>query len=314
MGQVWNTSADGGFMYSDQLSSYLRMVLLPTVQFRQFCDAEDHMDKGLHRGANFYWNVYSKIATKGATLSENAPMPTSKFTITQASGTIAEYGNSVPYTGLLDDLSEHPVKEVIDKVLRIDAAETLDDAAHTQFAASPLTVTPASGNSATAITLETTGTATATNNLAMNKQHVKLIVDQAKERNIPGYFPNGDYGFISRPSTIRGFKDDLEALHIYVDSGFQMMLNGETGRYEGTRFFEQTQVASDGWTNAKSDRGYFFGQDTVHEAVSIAEELRGKIATDYGRDRGIAWYALLGFKLVHSVAAQARIIRWESAA
>ena len=34
---------------------------------------------------------------------------------------ITEYGNSVDYTGKLDDLSEHPVKEVINKVLKNDA-------------------------------------------------------------------------------------------------------------------------------------------------------------------------------------------------
>lgn len=313
-GQVWSVSADGGFLYSDQLSDYMRMVLLPTVKYRQFCDADDHTDKGLHAGEAFYWNIYSKVATKGAALSENAPMPTTKFTITQGSGTITEYGNSVPYTGKLDDLSLHPVKTIINKVLKVDATEALDDAAHAQFDATLLTVTPASGNSTTAITLETTGTATATNNVAMNKTHIKLIVDQMKERNIPGYFDNGDYGSVARPSTYRNFKNELESVHQYVNPGFDMILNGEIGRYEGTRFFEQTQIASAAWTNGLSDQAFFFGADTVHEAIAIPEEIRGKIPGDFGRDKGIAWYALLGYKIVHSVAAQSRIIEWASAA
>ncbi len=42
----------------------------------------------------------------------------------------------------------------------------------------------------------------------------------------------------------------------------------------------------------------FFGADNVYEAVSIPEEIRHKIAQDYGRDQGLCWYALLGFKLV----------------
>jgi hypothetical protein len=43
-----------------------------------------------------------------------------------------------------------------------------------------------------------------------------------------------------------------------------------------------------------------------------------KIPTDYGRSKGVAWYALLGFGLVHTAAmnsaANARIVMWDSAA
>jgi hypothetical protein len=35
-----------------------------------------------------------------------------------------------------------------------------------------------------------------------------------------------------------------------------------------------------------------------------------KIPTDFGRSKGIAWYALLGYGIVHTAAAQARILKW----
>lgn len=54
--------------------------------------------------------------------------------------------------------------------------------------------------------------------------------------------------------------------------------------------------------------------DTVTEALVIPEEIRLKLATDYGRSRGLAWYALGGFGLVHSDATSARIVWWDSAA
>ncbi len=311
-GQVWNTNSLGGFMYSDELSDLLRMSLQPMHRFRQFSDAKDATSKGLHKGEAFTWNVYSKVATAGGQLSENSAMPESNFTITQGSLVVSEYGNSVPYTGVLDDLSKHPVSEIIHKVMKNDANDALDTAAHAQFDATPLSVAPASGTSATAITLETTGS-TITNNLAMSNTHVKLIVDTMKERDIPVY--NGsDYFCIARPSTLRAFKDDLEGIHQYVDAGFQMIMNGEVGRYEGTRFIEQTGIASEAWTNSASDAAYFFGEDTVAEAIVIPEEVRGKIPTDYGRSKGVAWYYLGGFGLVHTTAAQSRIIKWDSAA
>jgi hypothetical protein len=57
-------------------------------------------------------------------------MPETNFTIMQGTMTITEYGNSVPYTGKLDDLSEQPVKEIINKVLKNDAKKALDQQAY----------------------------------------------------------------------------------------------------------------------------------------------------------------------------------------
>ena len=56
------------------------------------------------------------------------------------------------------------------------------------------------------------------------------------------------------------------------------------------------------------------GGDTVTEAIVLPEEIRGKIPGDYGRSRGIAWYYLGGFGLVHPDAANARVLMWDSAA
>ena len=317
-GQVWSTDSAGGYMYSGELSNTLRNSLQPMTRFLQHCDAMDFTDKGLHAGDAYQWNIYSDVGTQGTTINENQIMPETSFTVTQKSGTLYEFGNSVPYSGRLDDHSKHPVKQIIHKALKNDCVKAFETQAHTQFAATKLTVTPASGNSATAITLEETGTATATNDLAMNNVHVKLIVDQMKERNIPTY-SDGQYRCIGRPSTFRDFKDDLESLNSYVDQGFQNILNGEVGRsYEGVRFFEQTAVASQSWTNSKSDQAFFFGEDTVAEAIAVPPEIRGKIPGDYGRDKGVAWYAIEGFSLIHDGAnsdtAQCRIIEWASAA
>jgi hypothetical protein len=101
---------------------------------------------------------------------------------------------------------------------------------------------------------------------------------------------------------------------MYVESGFGMIMHGEMGRYEGIRFVEQTNVASEGWTNSKSDAVFFFGADTVAEGIVIPEEIRGKIPSDYGRSKGVAWYYLGNFGLCHTDAANARILKWDSAA
>lgn len=187
-----------------------------------------------------------------------------------------------PYTGKLDDLSEQPVKEIIGKVLKNDAKKAFDKAAFTQFNTNPLRVVPTGGTSTTALTLTTNGTATLTNNIGLKKQHVKLIVDTMKERNIPPYIGD-DYVAIGRPSALRPIKDDLEAIHQYTQAGFQLIMNAEIGRYENTRFVEQTNVlagvahAGTAWSNAQSDKVVFFGGDMCAEGVAVPEEMRGKI-------------------------------------
>ena len=312
-GQIWVTNNLGGYMWSPNLSKVLRQALQPLVKFRQFADVKDAAVQGKGKGQEYHWNVYSNVATQGTVLLETNTMAETNFTITQGTMTITEYGNAVPYTGKLDDLSEQPVKEIIQKVLKNDAKKTLDQAAYDQFNLAPLRVVPTGGTDTSAITLTTNGVTTATNNVALGKEHVKSIVDIMKERNIPPY-EGDDYFSIAHPTTFRKFKNDLESIKVYIQEGFQMIMNGEIGRYESTRFIEQTNIAKGTFVNAKSNWAFFCGADTVAEGIAVPEEMRGKIPTDYGRSRGIAWYYLGGFGLVHTVAAQGRVLKWDSAA
>lgn len=328
-GQLWATSSLGGFLYSDELSDVLREAVQPLVKFRQLADAKDFTDKGLNRGEAFHWDVVSDIASRGGTLVETSTMPESNLTITQGTGTVTERGIAVPYTGKLEALAKHTVRDPLIRALKNDAKKSLDAMAFDQFNATPLRVVASSGTDTSAITLTTNGTATSTNNVAMGKEHVKNIVDTMKERNIPP-FMGDDYIAVSHPTSFRQLKSDLESVHQYVDRGFQMILNGEIGRYEGVRFIEQTNIpkggaadsttfnslngTADAWDNAKSSWVFFCGEDTAAEAICIPEEVRAKIPSDYGRSRGIAWYYLGGAALVHTTAAQARIVKWDSAA
>lgn len=313
-GQLWVTDTIGGYMSSNKLSKKLRHALQPMVKFRQFADVKDASQQGKSKGESFTWNVYSDVATQGTTLTETQTMAETNFSITQGTLTITEMGNSVPYTGKLDNLSEHPVTTIINKVLKNDAKKALDVEAHAQFNATLLRVVPASsGTSTDSVTLTTNGTATGTNNIALGKDHVKAIIDVMKERNIPAY-SNDDYYAIAWPTTYRAFKNDLESVQQYTTQGFGMIMNGEIGRYEGCRYVEQTNIAKASWTNAKSDWVFFFGEDTVAEAIAVPEEMRGKIPGDYGRSKGVAWYYLGGFGIVHTTASDSRIVKWDSAA
>lgn len=328
-GQVWAVATEGGYMYSDELSRTLRQQVQPLTKFRQLCDAQDGTEKGLNRGEAFHWNVYSNVGTQGRRLAENQTMPETGFTILQHSLIVGEAGNSVPYTGKLTNLAKQEVVSIIDKTLKDDARKYFDIEAFLQFKNTPLRFAPASGNSTTAITLDTNGVCSTTNNLALGTGHIKAIGDTMKERNIAPYIMD-DYVSISHPATFRNLKNSLETIHQYTETGLAHIFNGEIGRYESFRFIEQTFIpkggaadsvsydvwngTADAWNNALSSWAFMMGADTVTEAVCVPEEIRAKIPGDYGRSRGIAWYYLGGFGLVHPDALNARVAMWDSAA
>ncbi len=329
VGQLFTVAAEGGYMYSDELSDTIRVQVAPLCKFRQLCDMPDGEDKGLHAGSSFTWNVYSNIGNQGRRLAETTPMPQSGFTIAQRSLTMFEAGNSVPYTGKLSDLAKQDVVSIIDKTLKEDARKYFDIESYLQFKNTKLRAGPTSGTSTTAITLDVTGTCTTTNNVALGTGHVKAITDAMKERNIPPY-AGDDYVAVSHPTTWRNFKNSLETLKQYTETGLGHIFSGEVGRYEGVRFVEQTFIpkggaadsvtydpwsgTSDAWNNALSSWAFFLGADTCTEGVGIPEEIRASIPGDFGRSKALAWYYLGGFGLAHDDATNSRIVMWDSAA
>lgn len=326
-GQLWGINARGGFMFSEELSDYLRMAVQPRAVFRQFCQVpEDAVDKGLHRGGAYTWDVYSNIQTRGRRISETDPAPESNFTISQATVNVYEIMNTIPYSGMLEMLAKHDLISIIDKTLRLDAAKAFDIEAFLQF--DDCLVRYASATSTTAV-VKTTNASTATaNNVALGTGHIKAISDDMRESNIPAFVGN-DYICISHPTTFRNFKNEMESINQYTKPGIDMIYSGEVGRYEGIRFVEQTNIpkggaidsttfdpytdTSDAWDNTKSSWAFFFGDDTVIEPIVVPEEMRAKLPGDYGRDKGIGYYYLGAFANVHETdAAQSRISKWDS--
>lgn len=320
--QVWAVNTEGRYMYSDNLTNDLRVVLQPTLRFRQFADVKEE-SVGLHRGEQFHWNVYGDLAgtnDNNGLLVETNTIPEDSFTITQGTLTIAEYGRAVPWTKRLDDSAYHPVREIVTNALKNHARKSFDSNAAAKIDTVPLRVVPTGGTSTTALTLTTDGTATLTNNVAFGKAHARLVSTTMRERDIPA-FVGDDYYALARPSTFDTLKDDLESVRQYVDAGFGMIMHGEIGRYDGIRFVQQTHkgagavgTASTTWTNGLSDWIVFTGEDALTEGCAIPEEIRANLPQDFGRSRAIAWYFVGGWAIPHTVAAQGRTVIWDSAA
>ena len=323
---------DGEFYYAEELSQVLRTNLQPLTKFRQFADVKDASAKELHRGDKYRWNRYGDVGTQGRELDEQEEIPQTNFSVDQAELTITEFGNSVPYSGKLEKLAKHDVLDIVNKALSNDARKSFDIAAWKQFNETPCIIVPTNGTATDSITLSTNGTAAQTNNVALGADHFKAIADMMEENNVPP-FRGDDYMCLTHPTTARPLKNDLEALNQYTETGIGRIFRGEVGRYEQTRVVTQNFIpkggaqdsttfdpytkTADAWNNGKSSWAFFFGADTVMEAMCVPEEIRAKIPSDYGRSKGIAWYYLGGFGIVHDGAtdpAQCRIFKWDSVA
>ena len=303
-GQVWSVNATGGYLSNTKLSKTMRHATQPMFKFRQFTRLEKAIGKG--KGDTVDFNKVSNIQTAGGTISESARIPESNILIRRGTLSMEEYGNSIPYTGKLDDLSEFSVDNMITKALRDDQAKVLDSAVATQFKSGDVFYTP---TSASAGTWDVDGTVSTTALANLSLFHVKEIVDGMKtgilgSGNVANPVPPYDgenYICIASVKALRGLKDDPDFEEVMKYADPERLLTGEVGRIYGCRFIEtnNTSALSNGvGSGSVLGEAIFFGADPVIEAVAIAEEIRAKIPEDYGRSKGIAWYGLMGFKRV----------------
>lgn len=322
----------GGYIHSDQVSKILRESLRPKAKLRQFATPLNGSTTNtpLNRGDTFYWNVFNTPARQDFKIAETDRIQSSTIGQIQNSLTVTEMARAIEHTQKAQLLSFQDWEALINSGLAFMAASQFDAETFVQMKETPLRAVPASGNSATAISLATDGTPTQTNAVALGTGHVKTIVDAMKGRNIPPNMDRDSYICISDVANLRGIRNSLESIHQYTDTGLSFIKFGEIGRYEDTIFVEQTMIpvggaldsttfnaftnTGDAWNGGFSSWAMFFGDDPVTEAIVVPEEVRAKLPEDYGRDKGAAFYYLGGFGITHPDATNARIVMWDSAA
>ena len=320
-GQVWMTSADGGYLANAKLSRTLRTASQPMMKFRQFTRLEKAIGK--NKGDTVDFNKVSNIQTAGGTISETTRIPESKILIRRGTLVMEEYGNSIPYTGKLEALSEFSVDNIITVALRNDMAKVMDQVVATEMKTTDVSYTP---TSAAAGTWDVDGTVSTTATANLGVFHVKEVIDGMKvglfgsgntSNPVPPY-DGENYVCIASVKALRGIKDDPDWEEVVKYADPERLLTGEVGRFYSTRFIESnhTSSLSNGvGTSSVLGEALFFGEDPIIEAVAIPEEIRAKIPGDYGRDKGIAWYGLVGFERVwdFTTDAEEHIVRIASA-
>lgn len=298
-GQVYAVNTLGGNWSVPYLTDNLRHAAQPSLFFRQFLDVREAIGK--KQGDTFHWDLSGNVLTQGGVLTETSTIPETEFRTQQGTCTLNEYGLSVPFTFKLDALGQFELPSTIEMKLRDDMVKVLESAAGNSFTAGDIVgvcVTTAS----TAIT--TNGTATATATADLTTSNVKNFVDFFKKQLVPKY-DGRNYVCIGSVSLLRGLRDDTAtggwvSISQYTDQRVGNIFSGEIGEYYMVRFVEElggylSNTVGNGSTHGQ---GVLFGSDNVVEAVAEPEHIRVKNSNDYGRDLGLAWYAILGFERV----------------
>ncbi len=324
---TWTTSS--GFLTNTKLNKIYRRTAQPMMKFRQFVSTKEAFGK--KEGESYNWMKEGNITTFGGKLTETNTMHESKTTRAWGTGSVDEYGNSIPYTLKAESLSQFDVKEILRTGLLDDTAKCIEGLVENQFASTSLKMV---STASVTYSLTTNGTFTGTNTTAILQAYqIRKAVLELKKRNVPGYASlGGAYGGILNVQHTEQLQGDLiERLGVQNNTMGYMnqLINGEIGTIAGMVLVEDnfaTQFSYDSaartalskasdacggrtaanvnyaqaschTANADGADAYFFGSPSVREAIVIPEEIRGRIPGDFGRAKGLAWYFLGGFQI-----------------
>lgn len=312
--QTWTFDAPTGVYKNHAMSEQLRYAAIVETKGMQFVAVEPGYGK--KRGESVTITRISRLTVPtSATLQENVNIPEDVLTLTTVNITVTEWGRSVPYTELSTDLSEFNMENMVQRALKDQMKVSLDNACFSSFKLGQI---KAEMTGVASVNFDTAGAATQTALANLNMFGVESIRDYMYSTlNIPPFEGDDYIGLVSTKAK-RGVMSDpaWEPWHRYTDP--EAKYNSEIGRMENIRFIEINNPGAlsshPGASQTVQGEALFFGADAVAMAVALDPELRARIATDYGRSRGVAWYGILQFGIVWTTAnaGEARIIHLTS--
>ena len=297
---------------------------MPVLRFEQF--AVKKTELGVMPGLTVNFMRYNNLSvnnTTGATLTEGVRMEPVALSASQIQITVEEQGQAVAVTELLLNASFDDVMASASRLLGRHMAQSMDiQARNTLYkpgvpfgggaAVAPSVVFGRTAASARgAISPYDAGTlGTAASPGYLSPASIKDAVEILAGQNIPRL---GDtYVCFVHPSQSRALRDWPEFIEVtkYAAPGNFML--GEIGRLYDVVFIETTQVlkggtgiadvnpSSGGIQDPKTDAysALMIGDNAFGHAVALPVELRDGGVIDFGREHGLAWYAIWGFGVI----------------
>ena len=301
---------------------------MPVLRFEQF--AVKKTELGVMPGLTVNFMRYNNLTTDdavGAELTEGVRMEPSALSASQIQITVKEQGKSVAVTELLLNAAFDDVMASASRLLGRHMAQSMDiQARNTLYSAGvpfgggaavpPSVVFGRTTNGSTRGSIapyeySAAGSASAPGYLS--PATIKDAVEVLAGQNIPRL---GDtYVCFVHPSQSRSLRDWPEFIEVtkYAAPGNFML--GEIGRLYDVVFIETTQVlkgqassadvvdldaATGGFQDPTADsyNAIMIGDNAFGQAIALPVELRDGGVIDFGREHGLAWYAIWGFGVI----------------
>lgn len=306
---------------------------MPILRFEQF--AVKKTELGVMPGLTINFMRYNNLSVNdatGAELTEGVRMEPVSLSASQIQITVKEQGQATAVTELLLNASFDDVMASASRLLGRHMAQSMDiQARNTLYSAG----VPFGGGAAVAPSVVFGRTAAATRGSIspydagtlgsasapgyLSPAAVKDAVEVLASQNIPRL---GDtYVCFVHPAQARSLRDWPEFIEVtkYAAPGNFML--GEIGRLYDVVFIETTQVlkgqastdvvdlnpSSGGFQDPISDSysAIMIGDNAFGQAIALPVELRDGGVIDFGREHGLAWYAIWGFGVI---TAESRVL------
>lgn len=296
---------------------------MPVLRFEQF--AVKKTELGVQPGLTINFMRYNNLSvdSTGSELVEGVRMEPVALSASQIQITVKEHGKAVAVTELLLNASFDDVMASSSRLLGRHMAQSMDVQARNTLYSNGV---PFAGGSAVAPNVvfgRTTASArgaispydpgtvgTAASPGYLSPASVKDAVAVLSAQNIPRL---GDtYVCFVHPAQARSLRDWPEFIEVtkYAAPGNFML--GEIGRIYDVVFIETTQVekgltvpadldSGTGGAQAPAAESYsaiMIGDNAFGHAISLPVELRDGGVIDFGREHGLAWYAIWGFGVI----------------
>ena len=297
---------------------------MPVLRFEQF--AVKKTELGVMPGLTINFMRYTNLGvdeTNGATLTEGVRLEPVALSASQIQITVGEQGQALAVTELLLNASFDDVMASSSRLLGRHMAQSMDiQARNTLYqnavpfgggaAVPPSVVFGRKTNGSTRGSIapyEYSAAGTYNDPGYLSPATIKDAVEILAGQNIPRL---GDtYVCFVHPSQSRALRDWPEFIEVtkYAAPGNFML--GEIGRIYDVVFIETTQVAQGGGPadlvsgttgnqapTATSYSAIMIGDNAFGHAIALPVELRDGGVIDFGREHGLAWYAIWGFGMI----------------
>lgn len=295
-------------------SREIEFKAMPIMKFYQFATIKEEL--GVEPGLEIKMLRLNNL-TRGGNLVEGVRMQAQAMTSSMISITVGERGNAVAVTELTLQSSFFDTLAAAATLLGRDMGIVLDiELRDTALSGSNIVYTrPTDTNvkpsSELGMTLKS----------VLNVATIKDGVEVLAVNGCPKFMmDNGGDFYICfvHPHQSRGLRDDNAWLEASKYGAPGQLFNGEIGRIDDVRFIETTMMttgnaSADGYgysvdlvdvtiagsVTADLYEAVMFGPDYYGFAVALPPELRDNGVQDYGREHGLAWYAIWGSGLLH---------------